>query len=111
MISCVNTSGGTAAGRLSKSTVAGARAILAPLLSSKRGAKKKSEMSRGEQLVAASARRRQRLADEGRIQISDWISSSSAAYLRAVQTRHGNASRSDALEMVLQAAIKKKMLL
>lgn len=102
---------GTPAAGLSKDKIARSQAILNNLLTSKAGRPKQSDLSRPEQLAAAQARRREKLGhEEGRKQVNEWISPEAAAYLNAIKEVHGCKTRADALEMVLQAAIKGQVL-
>lgn len=102
---------GTSAAKLSRDKIARAQAILNQALTSKAGRPKESNLSRAEQLAAAQARRREKLGHvEGRKQLNDWISAEAAAYLAEIKEIHGCQNRAEALELVLQAAIKGKAL-
>lgn len=102
---------GTPAAKLSKDKIARSQAILTTILTSKAGRPKVSALSRPEQLAAAQRHRREKkLHEEGRTQLNDFISADAAAYLAAIKEIHGCKSRAEALELVLQAAIKGKVL-
>lgn len=102
---------GTPAGKLTKEKMARSQAILTTLLTSKAGRPKTSTLSRNEQLAAAQRRRyEKKLNEEGRKQLNDFISAEAAAYLAAIKEIHQCESRAEALELVLQAAIKGKVL-
>lgn len=101
----------TPAGKLSKEKIARGQAILNTILTSKAGRPKVSDLSRHEQLALAQRNRREKkLHAEGRVQLNDFITAEAAAYLTAIKEIHDCHSRAEALELVLQAAIKGKVL-
>lgn len=101
---------GTEAGKTTKQQLAAVQAVLTPLLTSKAGRPKTTDLSRQEQNAAAQERRRERLKREGRKQINVWISPDAAAYLDAIQQIHHRDSQAEALELVLEAAMKGEVL-
>ena len=101
---------GTPAGKLTKQELARVQAVLTPLLTSKAGRPRTNSLSRQEQNALAQSRRRDRLNKEGRKQINVWIRPEAAAYLDAIQKIHSCESQADALELVLEAAMKGEVL-
>ena len=101
---------GTAPAKASKPELARVQALLTPLLTSKAGRPKTNDLSRQEQNAIAQASRRDRLKKEGRKQINVWIRPEAAAYLEAIKTIHSSDSQADALELVLEAAMKGEVL-
>jgi len=93
---------GTLPAKASNLELARVQALLTPLLTSKAGRPKTN--------AVAQASRRDRLKREGRKQINVWIRPEAAAYLDAIKTIHRSESRADALELVLEAAMKGKVL-
>ena len=75
-----------------------------------RGRPKTGTQTRAEQLAAAQARHRERQADAGRKPLTVWLSPATLAYLGAIQDIHGKTSHADALELVLEAAMKGELL-
>jgi len=96
--------------KASKPELARVQALLTPLLTSKAGRPRTNDLSRQEQNALAQASRRDRLKKEGRKQINVWIRPEAAAYLEAIQTIHRSESQADALELVLEAAMKGEVL-
>lgn len=101
----------TPAGKLTKNQMARSQAILKTLLTSKAGRPKQSDLSRAEQLAASKRRdHEKKTLIEGRKRLNDYISAEAAAYLAAIKEIHKCETRAEALELVLQAAIKGEVL-
>jgi hypothetical protein len=98
------------AAKTDKKVLAQAQVLLTNALTSKAGRKKTSDLSRQEQLAAAAARHREKVKGEKRKRLDVWISPEAAAYLEAIQTIHSCESQADAVELVLDAAMKGQIL-
>lgn len=97
---------GTPEGELSLGTITRCRALLKAALTSRAGRPKESPLPRKEQLATAQQRRRDKQRnEEGRKLLQVFISESAMAYIIAIQDTHAYASRDEAVEKVLQAAI------
>ena len=75
-----------------------------------RGRPKTGTQTRAEQLAAAQARHRERQAQAGKKPLTVWLSPAALAYLDAIQTIHTKPTQAEALELVLDAAMKGQVL-
>ena len=101
---------GTPAGKLSKQDLVRVQAVLTPLLTSKAGRPRHSDLPPNERKALSQSLRRERLGREGRKQINVWLAPEAVAYLKAIQTIHGCDSQALALELVLEAVMKGEIL-
>lgn len=97
---------GTPEGELSVATIGRSQALVKAALTSRAGRPKESALPRSEQIAAAQKNWRDKQRNEGgRKLLHVFISESAFAYLTTIQKEHDCASRDEALEKVLQAAI------
>ena len=74
------------------------------------GRPKTTDLTRKEHNAAAQASRRERLREEGRKQLNVWVRPEALTYLDAIKTAHDRSSQADALELVLEAAMRGEVL-
>jgi hypothetical protein len=96
--------------KIGKREIARAQALLTPLLTSKAGRPKTNDLSRKKQNAVSQARRRERLKKEGRAQLNVYVSSEAAVYLDAIKQIHNCENQAEALELVLESAMKGEVL-
>lgn len=101
---------GTTQAKVSKRDLARVQTLLASVLTSKAGRPKTNDQSRQKQNAAAQERRRDRLKKEGRIPLNVFLSPKAASYLDAIKQIHNCDNQADAIELVLEAAMKGEVL-
>lgn len=101
---------GTAAGKFAATSIARAQVVLKDALTNHAGRPKVSPLTRQEQFAAAQRQRYEKERHEnGRHLLHGYISEEAMTYLISVQHAHDCGSRGEAVDMVLSAASRGKV--
>lgn len=97
---------GSEAGNVARQELAAAQDVWTPLLTNKAGRPRSTDLSLKEQNAAAQERRRKRLKQEGKTHISLWVDQNKAQFIDAIKDTHRCRNQTEALEKILDAAMK-----
>lgn len=101
---------GSEASKATRQELAAAQFLWTPLLTSKAGRPRSTQLSRQEQNAAAQERRRQKLKEDGKSRINIWVEPEAAKYIDDIKDSHNCKSQAEALEKIVYAAMNGKVL-